>query len=346
MTSKLAISVLVPTYLRSDSLIRALQSILSQEADVFFEVIVLDNGCDKGLKTCVLETPVSKKVALRYVPVPDVGLHNARHAGVREAKSDLLVFVDDDIIAGKGWLQAVVDTFRDPAVHMVGGPSLPLYEINPPEWLNAYWIRTPDGKSQCSYLSVIDYGSKACEINPTLIWGLNYSIRKTTLQRLGGFHPDSVPWDLRRFRGDGESAVSRKAKRDGIKAIYQPDAKLYHAIPKNRLTVEYFERRGFLQGISDSFSRLRQVHGIDPFEEKKEGIDWLLPLRIPGRVARRIMGRGFPPPPDPYEKIKARVEKALADGYAYHQHEVKGDPELLKWVLRDDYWSARIPGQR
>lgn len=60
---------------------------------------------------------------LSYVAVPEPGLHNGRHEGTRCAQGNLVVFVDDDIIAAPGWLQAIVETFQDPEVHIVGGAA-------------------------------------------------------------------------------------------------------------------------------------------------------------------------------------------------------------------------------
>lgn len=343
MTRYPVISVLIPTYGRPNSLSGALRSVLSQETDFLFEVVVLDNGCDSGLKADIHKITQSIKIPVSYVPVPDVGLHNARHAGVREAKSDLLVFVDDDITAGKGWLRAIIDTFNDPTVHMVGGPSLPSYEEDPPNWLNAFWTKTPDGKSRCGSLSLIDYGTKECEIEHTLIWGLNFAIRKETIISLGGFHPDSFPWDFRRFRGDGESAVSLKAKQQGLKAVYQPKAIVNHVVPKSRMTIEYFERRSFLQGISDSFADIRRAHALEISELRRKKVYWRLPIHM----IKRIIGHNSKTASrDIYQNIKLRIRKAHKAGFAFHQQEVKCDHELLRWVLKDDYWSARITVDR
>jgi len=330
-------SVAIPTCQRSALVLHALQSIIAQHTNFAFEVLVLDNGCDKALQGEVEQIAEQTVVPVRYIPVPEIGLHNARHAGVEEAKSDILVFVDDDIVAAEGWLQAIVDTFDDSDVHLVGGRSVPRYDEAPPPWLEAFWTRNPDGNGWCDLLSLADYGDEEREIDPMFIWGVNFAIRKKTLVSLGGFHPDNVPWELRRYRGDGESAVSREVKRLGLRAVYQPAAVVYHVVPRSRLTVEYFERRSYLQGISDSYTRIRLDHG-------------LVTSRIPGwksllRKLKRLVKVGLQlSSPDPYQEIKARVRRAYQAGREFHQNEVRRDPELLKWVLRKNYWDGRLPG--
>ena len=36
-------------------------------------------------------------------------------------------------------------------------------------------------------------------------------------------------------------------------------------------------------------------------------------------------------------RIKTKVEKSYKEGFAYHQNEIKRDPRLLEWVLRENY---------
>ena len=332
MSTGIIASVVIPTYKRSTSLLDALQSIVAQQTDFGFEVLVMDNGCDMALQAEVGRVAKQAAIPVRYIAVPEIGLHNARHAGARAAQSEILVFVDDDIVANQGWLQEIVSAFGDPDVHMVGGRNLPRYEEAPPIWLEAFWTRNSDGTTWCGFLSLLDFGNEVCDIDPMFVWGVNLAIRKKTLVSLGGFHPDSVPWELRRYRGDGESAVTLDIKRLGLKAIYQPKALVYHVIPKDRLTVEYFEKRSYLQGISDSYTRIRSDHGLE--------VSCMMMLRRLRQVVRNGLRRY---PPDSCEGIRQRVRLSYRSGYEFHQREVRRDPELLKWVLKEDYWDGQLP---
>jgi glycosyltransferase involved in cell wall biosynthesis len=335
-------SVAIPTYQRSAFVLNALQTILAQKTDFAYEVLILDNDCDSTIKVEVEHMASSVSIPVIYVPVPELGLHNGRHSGARHAKGQILVFVDDDIIADRNWLQAIVDTFHDPDVHLVGGRNLPLYEEEPPAWLEALWTQNPDGTRWCGYLSLLDFGEQYREIDPGFVWGVNFAIRKKSLVDLGGFHPDGVPWELRRFRGDGESAVSREAEKRGLKAIYQPKALIYHRVPKSRMTIEYFERRAYLQGISDSFTMIRSNGGLMLPQVSSHRFDWKAPLRRAKRLARRLLKPEQPQPLEPYQEIKARIRAAYQAGFEYHQNEIRNDPRLLEWVLKPDYWVGHI----
>lgn len=359
---KPVITVAMPTNKVPESPTAALQSLVVQKTDFAYEILVLDNGCDVLLRGALESIGKCSPATVQYIPVPDPGLHCGRNAAVMHAQSDLLVYVDDDIVAAPGWLQAIVDTFRDTEAHLVGGRSLPRYEAEPPDWLEAFWSHSPNGRHSCGYLSLLDMGDESFEIDSDYIWGLNFAIRKQTLKILGGFHPDGMPWEFRRYRGDGESSVTRKAKALGLKAIYQPDALVYHCVPNSRLTVEYFERRAFLQGISNSYSAIREARGPVP-------LPWAPPLPEPwtvgvGRLVRKLPhyarhprwhGRNFlrrwlaePAPAVTVELnetavVKERVNQAYRAGYEFHHNAVAQNADLLAWVLRENYWDCRLP---
>jgi glucosyl-dolichyl phosphate glucuronosyltransferase len=340
-------SVSIPTYKRSAYAIDALQSVIAQKTGFEYEILLIDNACDPAQQAEVEGIADNASIPIQYIPVPQIGLHNARHAGAKAAKGEILVYVDDDIIADENWLQAIIDAFNDPAVHMVGGPCKPRYEGDQPEWLDGFWKTTKDNKRWCYYLSLLDYGPMPGEIDPNFIFGANFSIRKETLYRLGGFHPDSVPWELRRFRGDGENAIARSARRLGLKAVYQPNALVYHRVPQDRMTIEYFERRAFLEGISASFVEIRNNNGIQAARSSKYPPGWKISQQLLQKIASRFKkSRPMPISEDPFQEFKEKVRSAKQAGYEYHQAEVLNDPVLLAWVLKSDYWEGVLPNAR
>jgi len=343
------ISIIVPTCDRADSLALTLPSLVCQTYPATdYEVLIVDNGSTDHTARVVAESSAAyPSRTIRYILDPTPGSTAARHRGAREADGDLLVYVDDDIDADPGWLRAIFDTFADRQVELVGGPSLPKYAVEPAHWLNTFWSHRANGGHSCGYLSLVDLGDQPFEMeNPNYIWSLNFAIRKQTLAMLGGFNPDRMPWELRRFQGDGESAVTRKAKALGLKAMYQPKALVYHRIPESRLTVEYFERRAYLQGIDESFHEIRANGSPRSIEPTGKGLDWKAQWRGARRLAKYTLRSLRLLAVDPYEEIKQRVRVAYQAGYQYHQDEVRKDAELLRWVLRPDYWDAAVPLSR
>ncbi len=333
------LSVIIPTRNRAVYLRDTLKSILNQTLDpAEFEIIVVDNGSIDNTAAVVEE--INKKLSrIRYIHVYEPGLHVGRHTGARNASGDSLVYADDDIIASSTWLESIYKCFQYTDIALVGGKILPLWEGKAPEWVNLYINKHEFGWWN-GYLSLLDFGDQKKEISPIFVFGCNYAIRKKILFDCGGFNPDGMPQELVRFRGDGETALSQKIKTRGFKALYEPKALVYHRVTEDRLTVQYFCTRAYNQGISDSFSRIRAAGGASD-----EGTDASKQHRHFG-LLRQFMSKmaqtayRWPELFKPEKRNMRRIQQAYEAGYAYHQNEVTKDPELLKWVLRENYLDA------
>jgi glycosyltransferase involved in cell wall biosynthesis len=253
MSSKLLASIIVPTYKRTQLLNSALSSLCFQTCQDKFEIIVVDNAPSGTGREIVASIELPPGLQIRYLVEPRIGLHHARHAGARAAQGEILVYIDDDVIAEPGWLSAVLQAYDDERVACVGGKSLPRWETTPCEWVFALHPGT---------YSLLDYG----DIPRTLQWpedlyGCNLSIRKSVLYEVGGFNPDGfgdrrLIW----YRGDGETGLLRKVYAAGYKVIYTPWAVLFHRIPASRLTPGYVRRRAFDQSISHEYTKYRSQH--------------------------------------------------------------------------------------
>jgi glucosyl-dolichyl phosphate glucuronosyltransferase len=360
----MVLSVVIPTRNRSERLGLALRSFEMQSlTDRDFEMIVVDNGSTDGTRQ-VVEEFASRIAHVRYVYDELPGLHVGRHRGFSEANGDILVYVDDDIEAFPTLLKAIWEAFADVETVLVGGKCLPNFEAEPPEWLSGMWGPNAQGDRILSYLSLVDLGEIPKVVNPLLVPGCNFSIRRSVLAEAGGFHPDGMPQELIRFRGDGETYVSNFIFAKGYKALYYPKASVYHQVPAERMTLDYFCRRAFSQGISDSFAAIRESHGLDlrtsPESRKEDsgtiGLIWRKAFRhavrvIPSKlrfeissVIRSFRGRVVAGRSRAAEDLARAIAVAYHNGYTYHQHSVQESKELLSWVLRKSYWDGRLPG--
>jgi glucosyl-dolichyl phosphate glucuronosyltransferase len=257
-SANIKLSVSIPTFNRSSLLNKALESLLIQTYPTDqFEVIVVDNGSKDDTRSVALG--FEKKIPyFRYEFADEPGLHVGRHQGLRVAKADILVFVDDDIEAFPSWLEGIWSSFQENDVTLTGGKNLPKYEIPPPFWIKDMWDRKMEYGNCIGPLSILDFGDEKRDMNPYYFFGCNFSIRKEILLRAGGFHPDSMPQNKVRYRGDGESHVAAYVLNNGYRALYNPKASVYHYVPRERITLEYFCKRAFNQGISDSYTKIRK----------------------------------------------------------------------------------------
>ena len=297
-----------------------------------FEVIVVDNGSRDV--TSEVAQKHGTRLQLRYQFEPEPGLHVGRHAGMQTAASDLLVFCDDDIIAEPTWLMSVVEAFDDPSVTLVGGNNWPLFELPPPGWLQTWWERPRRRRKALSQLSILDFGEGQFEIDPGFVWGCNFSVRRQALVDAGGFHPDGLPTDRLRWRGDGETHVSNWIRRSGNRALFHSGASVGHRVPAERMTLDYFVGRGYAQGISDSYTDLRRRQGA--------GANWSQRNLHRGRIALRGAASMLAGPHGrtgrEMREVQSATYAAWLSGYDFHQREAASDPALMAWVLREDYY--------
>jgi glycosyltransferase involved in cell wall biosynthesis len=302
------LSVVIPTRNRAALLYNALESITKQTySTTRFEVIIVDNGStDATAEVC--QHFKQRIPNLKYISVPLPGLHNGRHAGLKESIGEILIYADDDIEALPTWLEGVAESFSDPQVALVGGKILPKFESQPPEWFIAL-SKTTDSGWSLGWYSILDFGDTEHEIPHEYVWGCNFSIRKNVLQQVGGFHPDSFPQEFIKYRGDGETAVSQAIRNLGLKAFYNPKASVYHVVTQNRLTQEYIYQRAHNQGISDSYTSIRTAR---LFSEDMQ-------YKSPTNTIHDVVDRGY------------------VDGFNYHQQLAKSDETLLNWILKESY---------
>ncbi|MDR4508955.1 MAG: glycosyltransferase [Candidatus Brocadiaceae bacterium] len=328
------VSVIIPTRNRAKCLKVAIESISGQSLDSSeYEIIVMDNGSTDDTARIVNEINV-KSPHIRYYIAPEPGLHVGRHLGARMARGDILAYVDDDIIATPDWLLAIRDAFKDPGVAMVGGKILPKWEGDVPDWVDLFKVETEGGWTN-GYLSLLDLGDTTKNISALYVYGCNFSIRKPVLFECEGFHPDGMPHERIQYRGDGETALSRAVMKKKYKTIYEPRATVYHLVPPERLTIEYFCLRAFNQGVSDSYAEIRRKYELqkinDIFSDRALTLwDNLRKQIRPIMFWRHRRG-------DQLHTVKRKAAMAYEEGILFHRKQVKNDPELLEYIVKKTY---------
>jgi hypothetical protein len=53
----------------------------------------------------------------------------------------------------------------------------------------------------CVCVSLLDLGDEPRFVDANYVWGLNLAIKRDTLFKLGGFHPDCIPLELQPMSG-------------------------------------------------------------------------------------------------------------------------------------------------
>lgn len=231
------ISVVVCTYNRSALLERVLLSLFSQKtAGAIFEIIVIDNNSADDTAAVVKSLMADSPVNLRYFHESRQGNAYARNAGVQLAEAPVIAFLDDDVIAEANWVSTIKSAFDgDPKLAFVGGKILPVWESEPPSWLDS---------SHWAPLALLDYGTEEIRIAGHAPRGLltaNIGFRRELFDEVGYFSTD-----LQRVKsGIGsmeDTEFLMRICRSGRTGMYVPDLITWAAVDPERLTKAYHRR--------------------------------------------------------------------------------------------------------
>ena len=320
-------SIIIPTYNGADKLKRCLTCItkLKKPKDDF-EVIVINNGSTDNTEEIVKEFDF-----VRYFYDATPGLHVGRHLGAKEAKGEILCYLDDDSFVFKDWLLGIEETFKDNSVLIAAGNNHPLFEKRPPKWLKYFWRVSGYGRWM-GELSLIELRNRKMRVPAWFVFGCNFIIRKDTLYECGGFNPDGMPKEFLYLRGDGETALSYKLNSKGIPAYFNPKINIYHSVPASRMTKEYFEKRAFAQGISDSYSDVRK-NKYDYYNIEPKNIDEFKTPFLMRKINKYLTKH----PSKEYLSMLDAYNTARDKGYSYHQNALRERPELKDWVFKENY---------
>jgi GT2 family glycosyltransferase len=165
-------SIVIPTRNRNAYLEVALASIMPQAAATGAEVLVVDDAGPSPHARAL-----AARFGARYEPHPEpLGLNAARNTGVERSAGELVVFVDDDIQAKDGWLQALLDAARaSPEAEVFTGPIRARIE--------GFQLRTCGREGPP--ITSLDLG--ADDVETRYAWGANMTIRRSALERVGPF---------------------------------------------------------------------------------------------------------------------------------------------------------------
>jgi glycosyltransferase involved in cell wall biosynthesis len=312
------LSAIVPTHDRPAELRRCLETLGAQDVPASqFEVVVLDDGSATDIGAVVAAVSADASIPIRYERQLLSGLNGARNRGVAVASGDVLAFLDDDTLVCDGWASSLLRAFDELPCAAVGG-KVELSLAGPaPDWMAA----------RRYYLAEYDHGPEPfwLEDQPVLIgagWpedqplpvGANCAIRRSELERVGGFRT-GLDRIARSLVSNGDTEFFRRLRAAGGRLRYEPAARVIHCVPADRLTLRYFNKRNYAQGISDEL--LRRLEGETPtlgdrllaarqvghaatvlWHDGRQGRGTVNAQFWAGYWAGRLMGAAVPLPPE------------------------------------------------
>jgi GT2 family glycosyltransferase len=203
-------SIVIPTRARLPYLEVALASIAPQAAAAGAEIIVVDDaGASEAARA------LAERFGARYEPHDRPrGLNVARNTGTRRTRGELVVFVDDDVRAAPGWLDALLGAALEHAdVEVFTGPIRPVLEGRAPRSCGR----------EAAPITSLDLGER--DVDARYAWGANMAVRRRALERIGPFDEtlehggDEQEWQDR-LRADSPE--------DGGRVLYVARAAVEH----------------------------------------------------------------------------------------------------------------------
>jgi glycosyltransferase involved in cell wall biosynthesis len=230
-------TVAIPTYNGASRLPKLLEKLRSQvnTEHLSWEIIVVDNNSTDDTAKVVQDYQSSwiESVPLKYFLEPEQGAAFARLRAVREARGELIGFLDDDNLPAPDWVAAGSSFFQThPKAGAVGGQIHGDFEVKPPENFEKIQrflvirehgphphLFEPDNLRLPPAASLVVRKQAWCESVPT---------RPVLRGRVGGS-----------MLGGEDYEPLLYMHKAGWEIWYNPALHTYHQIPRHRLEREY-----------------------------------------------------------------------------------------------------------
>ena len=241
----LDLSLIIATYNRAEQLMVTLESVATQRHPAQrWECIVVDNNSKDDTRERVEAFAAAHPdLQLRYVFESNQGLSYARNRGIEEAKSEIIAFVDDDERIVEEFVSAYVELFAShPNAMSAGGKIVAEYPTGRPRWMSKY--------AEQPIANPMDFGKSIKPFPKGRIpGGGNMAMRRSVFDKIGRFDT-SLGRTGKQLIGGEESDLFERIEAAGMACYYVPRAVMYHIIPAEKLTAEYFERLTYNIGVT------------------------------------------------------------------------------------------------
>jgi glucosyl-dolichyl phosphate glucuronosyltransferase len=214
------------------------------------QIIVGDNNSQDETWELLQRTADNFPLPIKLLKVKRPGKSAVLNDAVRAAEGRILVFLDDDVIPDRRWLEAS-ERFFSQKTYSVGQGKI---QLQSPD---ANDLQVQKLLQRFRTIPHVEYDKATDRVHS--LNGANFAVLRDALERVG-------PFDER--LGPGASGTSedvelaRRFTQAGIGIGYMQEAIAYHRVDRSRLTEEYFKSLHKRQGKSRLLIKDRSVPHI------------------------------------------------------------------------------------
>ena len=272
-------TVVVCTRDRVDDLRQCLDALCPSKPEGS-QIVVVDNAPPNDLTA-----RLASEYPVRYVREERQGLNWARSRGAKEARGEIVIYVDDDVVVDPNWIDAMRRPFIDPGISAVSGLILPReLETLAQEYFENHFSFGL-GFDRCEFK--IPYIMPV--MNGDVGVGASMAIRRRIINELRLFDIEMDCGTVAMSGGDTHAFYLLLSH--GCRMIYNPDAVSWH---RHRKEMAELKRTLFGYGVGFFVHLLRCLIQHGEIEAIYAGYSiysyWL------GKLWRSMHGDPFEPP--------------------------------------------------
>lgn len=242
------ITVVIPTYNRSNILAICLESLAQQTLTAAqYAVIIADNNSSDNTQE-IAQRYAKKYNNFQYIVEKRLGVSNVKNSALRYIQSVYVVYLDDDAKVEPNWLTTAYKVITDHAPAIFGGPVYPYHLQKPPPWFKDVYGTFESVKKSGWYKDV--YISES-----------NTFMHTDIIRALNGFNTKlGVIGTSRRFHEGTEMVNTFYAQNKKI--YFCTDLKIFHLINRKKYNPFYFLSISFAKGYDASRSQESQADSV------------------------------------------------------------------------------------
>jgi GT2 family glycosyltransferase len=287
---RLSLSVVIPTYRREDVLVRTVEALLriGQGLPELQELILVDQTRVHEPATASRLDEWSGDGRIRWLRESEPNLTRAMNIGLCQARGDVVLFLDDDIVPGTGLFRGHLDAYRrNSALTAVVGQVLQPEEEPVPRAF------VPRGGNLRRFLDFPFFSTKGRLVENVMAG--NLSVRRLDSIAIGGFDENFVAPVASRF----ETEFAKRLVAAGRLIWFEPSASIRHLRAPSggtRALGSHLSSALPCFGVGDYYYALRSGRGMEkwwyvarkPWREVRTKFHlrhpWWIPVKLVGEV--------------------------------------------------------------